>query len=72
MMYAALAAQKNYFILHLMGVYGSTNLLHDLAVAYKEMGKKMDMGKGCLRFKSERVAVCDSTRRSPRSSRKKK
>ena len=72
LMYAALAAQKNYFVLHLMGVYGSKKLLHDLAVAYKEMGKKMDMGKGCLRFKSERVAVCDSTRRSPRSSRKKK
>jgi hypothetical protein len=90
LMYAALAAQKNYFALYLMGVYGSQAQLEGLIAAYKQMGKKMDMGKGCLRFKSlddlplesvgriiaaitpaELVALCDSTRRSARSSRKK-
>jgi hypothetical protein len=52
LMYAALAAQKNYFVLHLMGVYGSKAQLQELTAAYKQAGKTMDMGKGCLRFKS--------------------
>ena len=52
LMYAALAAQKNYFVLHLMGVYGNKFQLQQLIEAYKQMGKKMDMGKGCLRFKA--------------------
>ena len=33
LMYAALAAQKNYFVLHLMGVYGSKAQLKDLTDA---------------------------------------
>ena len=90
LMYAALAAQKNYFVLHLMGVYGNKSQLQHLIEAYKQMGKKMDMGKGCLRFKTlddlplepvgriiaattpaQLVAMCESNRRSARSSRKK-
>lgn len=50
--YAALAAQKNYFALYLMGVYGDKKKEKQLADAYKKLGKKMDMGKSCLRFKS--------------------
>lgn len=52
LMYAALAAQKNYFVLHLMGVYGSKAQLQLLADAYRQAGRRMDIGKGCLRFKS--------------------
>ncbi|MFI5214419.1 MAG: DUF1801 domain-containing protein [Gemmatimonadales bacterium] len=50
--YAALAAQKNYLTLHLMGVYGSKALLERLETGFKAAGKKLDMGKACIRFQS--------------------
>jgi len=50
--YAALAAQKRYFALYLMGCYGYEPLLAELKAAYKAAGLKLDMGKSCLRFKS--------------------
>ena len=49
---AALAARKNYYAVYLMGVYGDPKKEELLADAYKKLGKKMDMGKSCLRFKS--------------------
>lgn len=52
LMYAGLAAQKNYFVLHLMGVYGSPKHYKMLADAFRQAGMKMDIGKACLRFKS--------------------
>lgn len=48
--YAALAAQKNYLTLHLMGVYGSKQLAAKLVAGFKAAGKKLDMGKACIRF----------------------
>ena len=50
--YVALAAQKNYSSLYLMSVYGSTKIASELADAYKSAGKKLDIGKSCLRFKT--------------------
>lgn len=50
--YVSLAAQKNYYALYLVGVYGDPKKEKQLADAYKKLGKKMDMGKSCLRFKS--------------------
>lgn len=50
--YAALAAQKNAYSLHLMGVYAESKDEHSLRKAYEKAGKKLDMGKCCLRFKS--------------------
>jgi hypothetical protein len=50
--YAALAAQKNYLTLHLMGVYGSKPLAAKLAAGFKAAGKKLDMGKACIRFQA--------------------
>lgn len=50
--YTAIAAQKNYYSLYLMNVYGDPKKAKRLADGYKELGKKMDMGKSCLRFKS--------------------
>lgn len=47
--YAALAAQKNYNAVYLMGIDGPKQKL--LAEAFRKIGKKMDMGKSCLRFK---------------------
>lgn len=50
--YIALAAQKNYNALHLMGVYGRPEAEDRLRQAFDDAGKKMDMGKSCLRFRS--------------------
>ena len=49
--YAALAAQKNYYALHLMSVYSSQTQLARLRAAFAKAGKKLDMGKACIRFK---------------------
>src|SRR3712207_4724954 len=49
--YAALAAQKNYYALYLMGAYADPRQLARLEAAFAEAGKRMDMGKSCLRFK---------------------
>jgi hypothetical protein len=35
-----------------MGVYGDAKLLKAFTAAWKKSGKKLDMGKSCLRFKS--------------------
>ena len=49
--YAALAAQKNYYALHLMSVYGDETEEAELKRSFAEAGKKLDMGKSCVRFK---------------------
>jgi len=52
LMYLALAAQKNNYALYLTSVSSDKALMARLATAYKTAGKKLDMGKGCLRFKT--------------------
>ena len=49
---AVLGSQKNYMVLHLMAVYGDPKLDAWFRKAYVATGKKLDMGKGCLRFKT--------------------
>jgi hypothetical protein len=49
--YAGLAAQKNHFALYLMCVYGNVEKTGWLAAEFKKAGKKLDMGKSCLRFR---------------------
>jgi len=49
--YVCLAAQKNYYTLHLFGAYMSKDALGALKKGYAAAGKKLDMGKACLRFK---------------------
>jgi uncharacterized protein YdhG (YjbR/CyaY superfamily) len=49
--YAALAAQKNHNAIYLMGVYQSPKQQKALEAAFKKAGKKLDMGKSCVRFK---------------------
>jgi hypothetical protein len=49
--YAGLAAQKNYFTLHLMRAYGDQAHAKWLAGEFEKRGKKLDMGKACIRFK---------------------
>ena len=50
--YAAIAAQKNYCSLYLMSVYGDKKHEARLRDGFKAAGKKLDMGKSCVRFKS--------------------
>ena len=49
--FAALGAQKNHVALHLMTVYGDPGTEQWLRNAFKAAGKKLDMGKACVRFK---------------------
>ncbi|HEY1074586.1 MAG TPA: DUF1801 domain-containing protein [Patescibacteria group bacterium] len=51
LMYAAFASQKNYMALYLMSVYGSPNIEAWFREAFAKAGKKLDMGKSCVRFK---------------------
>jgi uncharacterized protein YdhG (YjbR/CyaY superfamily) len=50
--YAAIAAQKNHNALYLMSAYADPEQEEALKAAFKKAGKKLDMGKSCLRFKS--------------------
>jgi hypothetical protein len=50
--YAGLAAQKNYNAIYLMGVYGDGANAKKFKSAFEKAGKKLDMGKSCVRFKS--------------------
>jgi hypothetical protein len=47
--YLALAAQKGYNALYLMGCHAGPPL-ETLKEAYRKAGRKLDMGKSCLRF----------------------
>jgi uncharacterized protein YdhG (YjbR/CyaY superfamily) len=49
--YLALAAQKRYYSLYMMGVYGDSEQEAKLTEGFKEAGKKLDMGKSCVRFR---------------------
>jgi hypothetical protein len=48
---AALAAQKNHFALYLWAAYGDAASRKALVEGFKKAGKKLDMGKSCLRFR---------------------
>ncbi len=51
LMFAALAAQKNHYGLYLMCVYPGGQELEALQRAFARAGRKLDMGKSCVRFK---------------------
>ena len=48
--YAALAAPKSYLTLHLMPVYASRPLLGRLKAGFKGAGKRLNIGKACIRY----------------------
>ena len=48
--YVALAAQKNYLSLYLMGVYGDSQVAQEFKEGFRKAGKKLDMGKSCVHF----------------------
>jgi len=49
---AALASQKQYMSLYLNTVYGDPQLAEWFTTRYAESGKRLNMGKSCLRFRS--------------------
>lgn len=51
LMYAALGSQKNHMALYLKNIYGNPEMEQKFEEAYKTSGKKIDRGKGCVRFK---------------------
>jgi hypothetical protein len=47
-----IAAQKNFIALHHIGIYAHADLLNWFTEEYPKHSKlKLDMGKGCIRFK---------------------
>ena len=67
--YICLASQKNYMSLYMMGLYIGTTEEAEFLAAWKKTGKKLDMGKSCIRFKkAEDLAldvIGDTIRRVP-------
>jgi len=49
--FVCLASQKNYMSLYLGCVYGDSELARWFQSAWAKTGKKLDMGKSCIRFK---------------------
>jgi hypothetical protein len=49
--FAHLASQKNYMALYMMCLYGDADQLKQFEAEWKKAGKKLDMGKSCIRFK---------------------
>ncbi len=48
--FVALASQKSGMVLHFLCFYGHPTLSSWFTSEYKRSGKKLDMGKGCVRF----------------------
>ena len=49
--FVCLASQKSGMVLHFLCFYGHPTLSTWFVSEYKKSGKKLDMGKGCVRFK---------------------
>ena len=49
--FASLASQKNHMAVYLMCIYGSTDQESWFRKEWAKTGKKLDMGKSCIRFK---------------------
>lgn len=49
--YAGLASQKGHMSLYLFSIYTDSNLQRWFHQAWRASGKKLDMGKACIRFK---------------------
>ena len=51
LMYAALASQKNHMAIYLMGIYINEDDRDQFYADYKATGKRLDVGKSCVRFR---------------------
>jgi len=52
LMYAALASQKNYCSLYLSAIYMAESTKAEFEELYRASGKRYDVGKSCVRFKT--------------------
>ena len=52
LMFAALASQKRHMALYLHSVYADEGARDRFEQAYRETGKRMDIGNSCVRFRS--------------------
>lgn len=52
LMYAALASQKNHMAVYLTGIYMDDEARRDFTAAYERSGKRPDVGKSCVRFRT--------------------
>lgn len=50
--YVGLAAQKNYYSIYLLNIYGDKKAETWFKKEYERAGFKLDMGKSCVRFKT--------------------
>src|SRR5205809_7468255 len=48
----SVASQKSYMALHMICFYGQPELREWFTLQYGKSGRKLDMGQGCLRFKT--------------------
>ena len=56
--FAALASQQNYMSIYMMSFYGDTEQARQFQKEWEKSGRKLDMGKCCVRFrKLEDVAL---------------
>lgn len=49
--YVSLAAQKNHYALYMVGLYMDPEATERFREGFAQAGKKLDMGKSCVRFK---------------------
>lgn len=67
--FAGLAAQKNHYALYLTSAYQKGEDRKKLEAAFKRAGRKFDMGKSCLRFRTlddlDLDAVADAAASTP-------
>lgn len=49
--YLALASQKNHMAIYTMGLYSDPDNLPKFREGFRKAGRKLDMGKSCIRFK---------------------
>lgn len=69
LMYAALASQKNHMAVYLTAVYADEGTRDGFLASYRATGKRLDMGKSCVRFRrlddlpveliGDAIASCD-------------
>lgn len=52
LMYAALASQKKHMAVYLTAVYADAESQEQFVASWKASGKRVDMGKSCVRFRT--------------------
>ncbi len=67
--FVALASQKNHMALYMMCFWGDDEAYNAFAKAWSKSGKKLDMGKSCIRFKKlddlSLPVIADTIRKIP-------